>query len=383
MDPLIGGALISGASSLISGLFGTSSQNANIDKQIEAQAAENQKTREYNLELAKMQNQWNLDQWNRENEYNSPAHQRELLAEGELNPDLIYGNGASGLTAASSPEMTSGVPATPQDFSALGQKRTLGDATQQSLRDSLLGAQLELTRAQADKVKSETEGQNLTNKNILALDSAELDKRLAEADLTKKQKEEVSQNIENLKKVNTQLEYLIANINLQNQGLTQQQLFERLNFSLNRTKLRTEIMEGLARYGYTKAQTDALLKKLPYELSILSQQYYSERGDLNNVLGHFLHGFDNGGDYDTFIGNLGSLLGNTQRSFVTLGEKWVSTSVDALAWLFKTFSSNNLGTAVGNAARNIGKGALKKGLQDAAPWLFGRSSSLGGASSGW
>lgn len=372
MDPLIGGALISGASSLISGLFGTSSQNKNIDKQIAAQASENQKTREYNLELAKMQNQWNLDQWNRENEYNTPAHQRELLAEGKLNPDLIYGNGASGLTAASSPEMTSGAPATPQDFSVLGQKRTLGDAAQQSLRDSLLGAQLELTRAQADKVKSETEGQNLTNKNILALDSAELDKRLAEADLTKKQKEEVSQNIENLKKVNTQLEYLIANINLQNQGLTQQQLFERLNFSLNRTKLRTEIMEGLAHYGYTKAQTDALLKKLPYELSILSQQYYSERGDLNNVLGHFLHGFDNGGDYETLIGNLGSLLGNSQRSFVTLGEKWVSTSVDALAWLFKTFSSNNLGTAVGNAARNIGKGALRKGIRDAMPWAFGK-----------
>ena len=367
------------ASSLVSGIFGTvnglldrNAQNANIDKQIEAQAAENQKTREYNLNLAKMQNQWNLEQWNRENEYNTPLQQRQRLAEAGLNPDLMYQNGVSGLTAASSPTMTSGAPATPQDFSALGQKKTVGQAMQEGLQMSMLGAQLELTRAQADKVKSETEGQNLTNKNILALDSAELDKRLAEADLTKKQKEEVSQNIENLKKVNTQLEYLIANINLQNQGLTQQQLFERLNFSLNRTKLRTEIMEGLARYGYTKAQTDALLKKLPYELSILSQQYYSERGDLNNVLGHFLHGFDNGGDYDTFIGNLGSLLGNTQRSFITLGEKWVSTSVDALAWLLKTFSSNNLGTAVGNAARNIGKGALRKGLRDAMPWAFGK-----------
>ncbi len=365
------------ASSLVSGIFGTvngllnrNAQNKNIDKQIAAQAAENQKTREYNLNLAKMQNQWNLEQWNRENEYNTPLQQRQRLAEAGLNPDLMYQNGASGLTAASSPTMTSGAPATPQDLSALSQKKTIGQAMQEGLQMSMLGAQLELTRAQADKVKSETEGQNLTNKNILALDSAELDKRLAEADLTKKQKEEVSQNIENLKKANTQLEYLIANINLQNQGLTQQQLFERLNFSLNRTKLRTEIMEGLAHYGYTKAQTDALLKKLPYELSILSQQYYSERGDLNNVLGHFLHGFDNGGDYETLIGNLGSLLGDTQRSFVSLGEKWVSTSVDALAWLLKTFSSNNLGTAVGNAARNIGKGALRKGIRDAMPWAF-------------
>lgn len=373
------GFLDGAASSLVSGIFGTvnglldrNAQNANIDKQIEAQAVENQKTREYNLNLAKMQNQWNLEQWNRENEYNTPLQQRQRLAEAGLNPDLMYQNGASGLTAASSPTMTSGSPATPQDFSALGQKKTIGQAMQEGLQMSMLGAQLELTRAQADKVKSETEGQNLTNKNILALDSAELDKRLAEADLTKKQKEEVSQNIENLKKVNTQLEYLIANINLQNQGLTQQQLFERLNFSLNRTKLRTEIMEGLARYGYTKAQTDALLRKLPYELSILSQQYYSERGDPNNILGHFLHGFDNSGNYETFIGNLGFLLDNSERLFFSLGKKWVSTSIDALTWLLETFSSNNLGTAVGNAARNIGKGALRKGLRDAMPWAFGK-----------
>ena len=59
-----GNSLISGGSSLISGIFGSISQNRMIDKQIKAQREENERMREYNLNLAKMQNQWNIDQWN-------------------------------------------------------------------------------------------------------------------------------------------------------------------------------------------------------------------------------------------------------------------------------------------------------------------------------
>ena len=81
-----------GISSLVSGIFGMigqHQQNKNIDKQIAAQAAENQKMREYNLNLAKMQNRWNLDQWNRENVYNLPANQMAILKQGDLNPVLV------------------------------------------------------------------------------------------------------------------------------------------------------------------------------------------------------------------------------------------------------------------------------------------------------
>ena len=60
----------------VSGLAGNISANKNIDKQIAAQREENEKNREYNLNLAKLQNQWNLEQWNRENAYNTPAAQR-------------------------------------------------------------------------------------------------------------------------------------------------------------------------------------------------------------------------------------------------------------------------------------------------------------------
>ena len=47
--------------------------NTQIDKQLAAQEKENAEIRDYNLKLAKMQNQWNIAQWERENAYNSPS----------------------------------------------------------------------------------------------------------------------------------------------------------------------------------------------------------------------------------------------------------------------------------------------------------------------
>lgn len=381
MDPFTASALIGAGSSLVSGLFGTLSQNAYVDKQIAAQAEENQKTRDYNLNLAKMQNQWNIDQWQRENEYNTPSAQMKRLSDAGLNPDLFYQNGVSGMTAASSPSMTAGAPATPQDMSALGQKKTVGQAMQESLQGAMLGAQIRLTNAQADKAEHEATGQDLKNQNILALDKAALDKLLADTELSKEQKKEVTQNIENLKKANTQLDYVISNLALQNQGLTQQQLFERLNFSLNHTKLHIEILNGMAQFGYTRAQTKSLLEKLPKELALLTEQYYSARGSIDNLLGHFVESFENGETDGSFSGYLGGILGDSSQSYGKLATKGVSESVDAVSWLIGTLASDSLGTAAGLAARNIRDGALRQGFRNAFPWAH--RSKLGGATSSW
>lgn len=99
--------------SLISGLFGTFSNQQSIDEQ----KKENQKAREYNLSLARLQNQWNIDQWNRENVYNSPAAQMKRFAAAGLNPDLIYGQQTTGGQISGS--LTSGAPANPANIGAL------------------------------------------------------------------------------------------------------------------------------------------------------------------------------------------------------------------------------------------------------------------------
>lgn len=116
----------------ISSLYSTYSNNRNIEKSLEAQSKENEKTRQYNLQLAQQQNQWNIEQWQRANDYNDPSAQLARLRNAGLNLDMVYGQSGISNTAVSSPEMTSGAPASPVDYSSLANKRTIGDAIQQS-----------------------------------------------------------------------------------------------------------------------------------------------------------------------------------------------------------------------------------------------------------
>lgn len=68
----------------------------------------------HNEQLIKEQNQLNLQQWNRENLYNSPSEQMKRLKVAGLNPNLMYGNGAGSLLSAPSPEMQAAHTDAPQ-----------------------------------------------------------------------------------------------------------------------------------------------------------------------------------------------------------------------------------------------------------------------------
>lgn len=81
----LGGGLGSGIISGLSSLFGQKSQFNEQKK------------------LLELQYQKNLEQWNRENEYNSPAKQMERLKAAGLNANLVYGNGGVTQQAANSP----------------------------------------------------------------------------------------------------------------------------------------------------------------------------------------------------------------------------------------------------------------------------------------
>lgn len=121
-------------SSLLGGLFGsmsTDSTNSANARQAAAQrkwqTEENEKAYQRNRELAEQQNNLNVEQWqrerqaaledwNRENAYNSPAAQMQRYRDAGLNPNLIYGqsNTSGGMASPSiAGSMTSGAPATP------------------------------------------------------------------------------------------------------------------------------------------------------------------------------------------------------------------------------------------------------------------------------
>lgn len=58
----------------------------------------------YNKELAGLQNQYNIEMWERQAEYNSPTAQMARLSEAGLNPNLVYG-GVNPGNMSSAPEM--------------------------------------------------------------------------------------------------------------------------------------------------------------------------------------------------------------------------------------------------------------------------------------
>ena len=75
----------------------------------------------YQSKLQEKQNQFNLDMWNLQNEYNSPQAQMKRYEEAGLNPALIYSQGNPG-NATSAP--VQGVPEAPEisrDMRELGQ----------------------------------------------------------------------------------------------------------------------------------------------------------------------------------------------------------------------------------------------------------------------
>lgn len=152
---------IPGVSSL-PGVSGAMDAASNLFAKREAREAED---RAYNrqLDLIKLQNDWNVDMWNKTNQYNSPSNQLRLLAEAGLNPNLLGGSGAN--PTASAPTSASG--SAPFDAAA-------GDRALQ--RSNSLLATLQ-TDAQIAKLRNEIKYQDMVNDDYRLLLDAHREER--------------------------------------------------------------------------------------------------------------------------------------------------------------------------------------------------------------
>lgn len=158
-----GSALIGGALSGISNLFGAHSQNQSVEKQLAAAREEAEKTRKWQTSEREAQNDWNYKLWQANNEYNTPAAVQARLKAAGINPDLYATNGA--LQGSSIQAQGGHTPSGPvADTSAWNRYRPIGSVASQALADTALSAQVAKTNA-------ETEGQKHTN-DILASDAS-------------------------------------------------------------------------------------------------------------------------------------------------------------------------------------------------------------------
>lgn len=81
MDPVLGGAIVAGGSSLVSGIVGGLGQ---------AQANKR------GVKLAREQMRWNESMWNKQNAYNLPEAQIQRMRQAGLHPGLMYSQGNVG-----------------------------------------------------------------------------------------------------------------------------------------------------------------------------------------------------------------------------------------------------------------------------------------------
>lgn len=92
LDPLIGSALISGASSLLGGMFGSSSQSSANRTNLQIARETNQ----MQYQMFQEQNAFNERMYNQMQQYNTPAAQMQRYNEAGINPYVAAGNVQTG-----------------------------------------------------------------------------------------------------------------------------------------------------------------------------------------------------------------------------------------------------------------------------------------------
>lgn len=144
VDPLTLATFGSSVGSLIAGGM----QNR---KNISFQQKENELNRQHDMIMQGRQNFQNKQNWERENEYNSPQKQMERLIAANLDPNLVYGKGATamgGSISGSSAPTTSGTaPQTDLSF--------IGKALTNFLDTRMQVIQTDNMKLQADLMKAE------------------------------------------------------------------------------------------------------------------------------------------------------------------------------------------------------------------------------------
>lgn len=109
----------------------------------------------------KYQNEWNLEMWHRQNEYNSPIQQMARYQEAGLNPNLIYSQGSPG-NSQSMP--TSAENKYQPDMSFVGDSLRLGmQSEQMKHQNDVMKADRDLKIVQGLKTSNEAYGIDLDN----------------------------------------------------------------------------------------------------------------------------------------------------------------------------------------------------------------------------
>lgn len=244
IEALVGGAVNSAVNAGLSDINTDKKQRLWIKRQDyleKQQKAAEQRQFDYNKQLQDYVFAQNLEQWNRENQYNSPAAQMARFNAAGLNANLMYGNMSAGAT---SPEMSVGDVGTGSAPSAPNADVPFVGFDYIAAQNAL--SQSKLIDAQVNKTNAETLGVISDNALKSGTLSANIDKAFADlantvADTDLKTAETTGQEIQNTVDENiapTKIKQAEANLeNTKKQGLNLDKTNELLDAQVTNMKL--------------------------------------------------------------------------------------------------------------------------------------------------
>jgi hypothetical protein len=158
---------------LIGSVFGSSMSARSQRKANEMNLKINQMNNEFNAKEAEKARAFQLDMWNKENAYNTPAAQRARLEEGGYNAYMNPADAGSASGMSSTPAASAASPAVMQgtDFSSLGEVgvrlaqelKTFSEKKGLDIRNFSLKDYLQ---SQINKMKGDTNWRNLSPEAI-------------------------------------------------------------------------------------------------------------------------------------------------------------------------------------------------------------------------
>lgn len=283
LAPEIGAALVSGVSGLLGGAFsGYQSDKA---------------TKEYNrgqLELAKYQNQANINLWNMQNAYNTPAAQMQRYRDAGLNPNLIYGQGSSG-NASGIPEFSM-----PNQMVRTGKAEAINQVTQAVTEAFSQFLSLKQQSEQNKLLKQQVEGQRMDNilKGLNAANMATTNSYL-DAYLGLRNQSMEYQGLYNWQNVN----YLAATKQMMIDDMSDRYAYEKWFRDWNKgylrrsearedTKLNYSVKQILAGIAHMQNQDYYSSQMMPYQQQVLKYNAYNALFNAFDRINEYEHPFD-------------------------------------------------------------------------------------------
>lgn len=132
-----------------------------------AQERQNRENNAFIDQQNKANRDFQMDMWNKTNEYNTPSQQMQRFKEAGLNPNLMYGQGTSGVTTA---------PQAPEQHVKRNEYQTQNafQVAQQYLANRLQSAQISQMDKNKAKMDAEIESQKASADNLRALSAKAL-----------------------------------------------------------------------------------------------------------------------------------------------------------------------------------------------------------------